>query len=311
MSFYLGMRQIEIDKIIVLERARKDLGDIEELSQSIEKLGLLQPICVEKDKNETEYRIIDGQRRMIAYRKLGHVMIPAIVYSFGEMALDGEYDANMVRKNFTPSEAVELAEKIKIAVENRAKLRQYNAWLNDGKRDDGGAKLAQDPEAGKKTRDVVAKAVGMSHETLKKAAEVVQAAKEDPHNKDLVDKMDKTGKVDPVFKELQDRLNKTDQPDKLEKITPIVFLPGISPERKIERLTHLSSDRFKSGSVLTWIAEHLQMTDGCDILIQRRVDVVQVYKHHNLSLSSDVKLCSNEIGETQNNSFLDAVKKLL
>jgi len=314
MSFFLGVQHIEIDRIMVLERARKDLGDMDELCQSIKKLGLLQAICV--NKVGSEYHLVDGQRRIMAYKELGHYTIPAMIYNFDDMSLEGEYDANMVRKSFTPSEAVALAEKIKTAVENRAKLRQYNAWLKNENDDSAlttteGAKLAQDPEAGKKTRDIVAKAVGYSHETLKKASEVVKAAERDPTKKDLVEKMDEKGKVDPVFKELQERKFKesTNNPavqtskDKKQKVVPVVYMPN----QNVFSLSHIASERFKSGSVIAWISQKLELTDGCDILIQRRGDVVHVYKHHDLSLPLDVRLCSSDIGDTQNKSFLDAV----
>jgi len=301
MSFFLGIQHIEIDRIMMLERARKELGDIDGLCQSIKKLGLLQAICV--NKVGSEYHLVDGQRRIMAYKELGHNTIPAIIYDFDNMSLEGEYDANMVRKSFTPSEAVALAEKIKTAIANRAKLRQYNASQT-------GADSAQDPEAGKKTRDIVAKAVGYSHDTLKKASQIVKAAESDPTKKDLVEKMDEKGKVDPVFRELQERQKEIGgNKEKKQKIVPIVYMPVVQG-LKMERLSHLTSERFKSGSVFLWIAEHLEFTDGCDLLIQRRGDVVHVYKHHDLTLPWDVRLCSVDIGEVQNKSFLGAVENV-
>jgi len=265
MSFYLGMRQIEIDNIVMLERARKDLGDIDGLCQSIKKLGLLQAICV--NKVGSEYHLVDGQRRIEAYKELGHNTIPAIIYDFDNMSLEGEYDANMVRKSFTPSEAVALAEKIKTAIANRAKLRQYNASQT-------GADSAQDPEAGKKTRDIVAKAVGYSHDTLKKASQIVKAAESDPTKKDLVEKMDKKGKVGPQFRELQERLNNSDQRGE-RKITPVVYMP----DGRQKLLSHLTSNTFKSGSVLNWIAGELNLVSDDLVIIERLGSTIHVYQH--------------------------------
>jgi len=265
MSFFLGVQHIEIDRIMVLERARKDLGDMDELCQSIKKLGLLQAICV--NKVGIEYHLVDGQRRIMAYKELGHYTIPAMIYNFDDMSLEGEYDANMVRKSFTPSEAVALAEKIKTAIANRAKLRQYNAWM-------GETDSAQDPEAGKRTRQIVAKAVGYSHDTLKKASQIVKAAESDPTKKDLVEKMDEKGKVDPVFRELQERLNNSHQRDE-RKITPVVYMP----DGRQKLLSHLTSNTFKSRSVLDWIAGELNLVSDDLIIIERLGSTIHVYQH--------------------------------
>ena len=72
--------EIDVEKITLGEpNVRKtdvDLG-IDELAQSIEEQGLLQPIIVRKLGNEFE--LIAGQRRLTAFVRLGKLTIPAMI----------------------------------------------------------------------------------------------------------------------------------------------------------------------------------------------------------------------------------------
>lgn len=56
-------------------RAREDLGDITELAQSIQKIGLLNPILVESRTN----RLLAGGRRVEAFLTLKRKTIPAVL----------------------------------------------------------------------------------------------------------------------------------------------------------------------------------------------------------------------------------------
>lgn len=55
-----------------------DEKKIDELSQSIKKNGLIQPIAVRPDKNDT-YEIVAGERRWLAAQKAGLHSVPVIV----------------------------------------------------------------------------------------------------------------------------------------------------------------------------------------------------------------------------------------
>ena len=57
---------IPIKDIIIKERYRKEIGDIDILADNISQLGLLQPVVI-NENNE----LIDGQRRILAFEKLG------------------------------------------------------------------------------------------------------------------------------------------------------------------------------------------------------------------------------------------------
>jgi len=62
---------MRIDEIRIKSRIRKDMGNIQELADSIDTLGLLQPIVVDQNNN-----LIIGMRRLAAYQLLGLDDIP-------------------------------------------------------------------------------------------------------------------------------------------------------------------------------------------------------------------------------------------
>jgi ParB family transcriptional regulator, chromosome partitioning protein len=74
------VKQVTVDKIIPNQfQPRSVFSDerIEELAQTIEEHGIIQPIVVRR-KNE-QYELIAGERRLRAVQKLGWESIPAIV----------------------------------------------------------------------------------------------------------------------------------------------------------------------------------------------------------------------------------------
>ena len=68
---YQSPPRYEISSIIITNRTRKDLGNIDSLAESISSVGLMQPIVI-NENNE----LIDGQRRINAYNRLGIKEIP-------------------------------------------------------------------------------------------------------------------------------------------------------------------------------------------------------------------------------------------
>ena len=58
--------ELNISEIKVGKRFRKDMGDLDSLAASMDRLGLLQDILVTSD-----YELIAGQRRFKAAKKLG------------------------------------------------------------------------------------------------------------------------------------------------------------------------------------------------------------------------------------------------
>ncbi len=105
--------QIKIDDIIVRKRIRKDLGDLTQLTESIRKHGLINPIVV-NTKNE----LVAGERRLESVKRLGWQTVPAhVVNDINELEkIEIELDENIHRRNLSADEladAFSLLEKLR------------------------------------------------------------------------------------------------------------------------------------------------------------------------------------------------------
>jgi ParB-like chromosome segregation protein Spo0J len=105
----LRTKTLPVDEIIVDAR-RRPVNDakVSEMMESIEVLGLLQPIVVTRRTNEDggeEYRLIGGGHRLEAYKRRGLPTIPCTLLEF-DQALRvelAEIDENFIRND--PSQA--------------------------------------------------------------------------------------------------------------------------------------------------------------------------------------------------------------
>lgn len=156
------MRDEDISRIKVGNRHRKDLGDIDELARSIEDVGLLHPIVV-----TPKLELIAGQRRLVALKKLQRKRIPVHVVDLEAITL-GEAAENLQRKSLTPSELVAIGQAIEQLERGKAKERQ-RAGGKSGGQASGKLPLAS---VGK-TRDRVAKSLGISGKTYEATKAVV------------------------------------------------------------------------------------------------------------------------------------------
>ncbi len=93
--------QIKISSIIVKQRIRKDLGDIDALVNSMRKYGQLSPIIINR-KNE----LIAGERRLEAAKRLNWQTINAIVVDKSSEVekLEIEIEENVQRKKLSDEE---------------------------------------------------------------------------------------------------------------------------------------------------------------------------------------------------------------
>jgi N6-adenosine-specific RNA methylase IME4 len=138
-------------------RHRRDLGAIDQLAESIKKLGLLQPIGIDPSR-----RLIFGARRIAAFEHLGRKSIPARIIEIDDL-LDGEHAENLIRKQFTVSERVAIG-------------RSMAARLGDrqGQRTDLGLQENfPEVEPGVQTRDIAAKYAGFGNGKTYQEAEKV------------------------------------------------------------------------------------------------------------------------------------------
>ena len=91
-----------IEKIVIGDRVRKDMGDIKSLAESMKRHGLLHPVVVKNDNS-----LVAGYRRIEAACLIGWKEIPVTVIDVADL-LSAERDENAERKDFTPTEAVAL-----------------------------------------------------------------------------------------------------------------------------------------------------------------------------------------------------------
>lgn len=139
------IKLININKIYPHpDNPRKDVGDVTELAGSIKASGILQNLTV-VPKNETEYTVIIGHRRLAAARKAGLAEVPcAVVEMDYREQLATMLAENMQRSDLTVYEQAQgiqmmfdfgesvdgVAEKTGLStstVRRRARLMKYDA----------------------------------------------------------------------------------------------------------------------------------------------------------------------------------------
>lgn len=147
---------MRISEIKVGERYRKKLGDLTDLAESMQRLGLLHPIGVTPGGH-----LVFGERRLRAAQSLGWEEIAARVVDVD--ALIAERDENFARLDFTPSEKVSIAAAIQARIGSRQGQRTDQQHVED---------VPQVPP-GQKTRQHAAKAAGFGNETTYRQARKV------------------------------------------------------------------------------------------------------------------------------------------
>ena len=195
-----------LTSLIVSNRHRRDLGNLADLTTSMDTVGLLHPVVITLDN-----QLIAGARRLAAADQLHWSTIPVrVVETLDDvvMALKAEIDENTCRKDLMPSEKVALARDLE-PLERQAALERHAASAARGKEGGRGKKktgagnsrtgMGRAPVA----KDQVASAVGFARKTLAKADAVVEAAELEPDKfAHLLAAMDRSGNVHAAFRRL-------------------------------------------------------------------------------------------------------------
>lgn len=203
-------KRVGLHEIKVGDRARTDLGDLTDLTASIEELGLLQPIVVTED-----HELIAGGRRLEACRKLGMAEVEVTIaerITDAAGLLSAERDENTCRKDMTPSELVSIGRALEKLKRPEAAARQRASQAKPGERVGGlprkttlQSETVSEIEAGK-TDVVVSKALGIGSASYWRAKSLVQAAEAgDEKAVEAVEEMDRTGKITPAYNQWRDR----------------------------------------------------------------------------------------------------------
>ena len=103
------LQMILVEKIhlsISQPRTRYDKKKLKNLTESIERDGLLSPIIVRtREGKKGEYELVCGSRRLEAFKKLGRKEMPAFVHTLSNSeTVPVALCENIHRKNLTPLE---------------------------------------------------------------------------------------------------------------------------------------------------------------------------------------------------------------
>lgn len=146
---------IDINRIIVRNRIRKDFGDLNELADDIRQNGLINPPVVNRD-----FELLAGERRLRACKSLGWSQIEVRMMDTrdAEHELNVEISENENRKEFSKAERVDYMKRLLAIEQVKASERQ-----NLGLKSDEGARAD----------DVTASQFGVSRDTLRKEISIV------------------------------------------------------------------------------------------------------------------------------------------
>ena len=95
------LETIDIEKIRIHHRVRRDLGDLDGLKESMRRHGLFNPLVVTQD-----YMLVAGRRRLESARELGWRAIQCRVVDQDDRTtlLEIEIEENTARRDFTSDE---------------------------------------------------------------------------------------------------------------------------------------------------------------------------------------------------------------
>ena len=199
--------ELSISAILIEDRHRSDLGDIKSLAESIDDLGLIQPVVITPDN-----RLVAGGRRIAAVTSLGWDTVPVtVIHTLNGLAdaLQAELDENTCRKDLNPVEAASLRQARAKVIAPLAEDRKSHGETAPGKPKNAGGNFPQASPT--KTRDVAAKGTGYSGKTLDKVDKVVELATDETQPepvrqtaREALNEMANTGKVDGPFKRTEE-----------------------------------------------------------------------------------------------------------
>ena len=117
--------QMAVADIVLNYRVRKNLGDINALTDSMKRYGLLNPITVTK-----EGELIAGHRRLESAKRLGWQYIDVVVLE-NQSAVDKlelEIEENVQRKALSPVELADAYKRLE-KLRNPGLLKRLFDWI--------------------------------------------------------------------------------------------------------------------------------------------------------------------------------------
>lgn len=160
--------KLSISEIVVDERIRKSLGDIDALATDMRVNGQIVPITV-RIADDGRYHLVAGFRRMKAMEMNGETEIEAyvIVEDDEEMLLLKEISENEIRETFTRTERMSYIRRLDEIEGKKAKERQQATQF-------GNDTVVENSPHPQRARDAVAEQVGISSNTIAREKKIIE-----------------------------------------------------------------------------------------------------------------------------------------
>lgn len=170
----MKFESVPVEMIDVGDRRRTEFGDMEGLAAGIKRVGLLSPILVDRNGGG-RFRLVFGERRLVAVKMLGWERIPAQLreHLSEEEFRDIEVEENENRKALTEGEKARTFASSKRLVEKAKRAAEVLAQ-SAPKASTGGR-----PSQPASTR-AVAEAVGVERRTIDRAEQHVATVERYP-----------------------------------------------------------------------------------------------------------------------------------
>ena len=204
----------QVDSIRVGVRHRTELGDLRPLMDSIQRLGLLQPVTIDPDGV-----LICGRRRLEAVKRLGWNTVRVWVRTGLSGALSqllAEQDENVTHKPLSPREAAAMYRELKALLVEDAARRQaasrFGADNSETAGQHGGVESTPPQTAPGKARVQAARVITGrdSHQVLERISEIerisADASRSAPLRQIAADELEAIrngGGVDPSYQRVK------------------------------------------------------------------------------------------------------------
>ena len=156
--------KLKISDIVIDDRIRQTVGNIEELALDLRVNGQIVPITV-RIANDGTYHLVAGYRRITAMRLNGEDTIEAFVIPEDdeETLLRMEISENEIREDFTRTERMNYIKRLDEIEAKKAKERMLK----------GKADPSENSRQGK-AADIVAEQVGISSNTIAREKKIIE-----------------------------------------------------------------------------------------------------------------------------------------
>lgn len=233
--------KVRISEIVVGERRRDDMGNIQELADSIKKYGLLHPVVIDEQK-----RLVAGGRRLEACKLLGWEEIP--VTFLGELSekqlREIELEENLQRKDLTEYEKSKNLVEIVAIKREQAKTISQNDIVSGGNTfcPTVGQKIGHRPKRPDSLRSI-AKELDIPVQTLVDAHQHVQAVEKYPELEQLpkMQAIQTAKKLDALPPEVKPKVIET-----LKTAAQTEIKPDKTPEEEERAAQLVKAQKFKT-----------------------------------------------------------------